>query len=163
MAIIEKIFEMMAKATPRLAGVAFIVSISLLIAPAKFASIIPVDTLRKNHRETIGIVLLISSAFLLVEFIVYLKKKLIAWKNRRGHISFLKNLMDDEKELLSEFVIKGRTTVAREMSGGLVGGLEAKGIIFRSSSIGVIGDVFPYNIQPWALRYLKKHKSLLQR
>ncbi len=45
---------------------------------------------------------------------------------------------------------------------GLAGGLEAKGILFRSSNFGDPLYGFSHNLQPWARDYLKKHPELLK-
>lgn len=129
--------------------------------PSRLASIIAVDVLRKNHKDKLGLALLLSFAFLLVEFIIYLKKELIKWRIPKTLIAHLKNLTKEEKEILSEYVNEGKATVPMEITDGVRGGLEAKNIIFRSSNMGMFGMLFSYNIQPWALEYLKKHKKLL--
>jgi len=46
------------------------------------------------------------------------------------------------------------------MADGRVGGLEAEGIIFRSSNVGNI-ESWAYNLQPWAWDYLSAHPELL--
>ncbi|MBU2802589.1 hypothetical protein HFV02_10085, partial [Acidithiobacillus caldus] len=44
---------------------------------------------------------------------------------------------------------------------GVVGGLVAEEIIYRSSSMGQFGAYFSYNIQPWAWDYLRKNPHLI--
>lgn len=161
--MIGKIIELLAKITPRLAGAIFVFSTSLLVMPKWLASILSVDTFRNNRRDAIGLAFLLSFAFLVVEFIIYLERKLKQRRLKYAQYSIFRNLTKEEKEMLSRYVILEEATLAMPMADGVKGGLEAKGIIYRSSPIGFCAPevMFSYNIQPWALEYLRKHKDLL--
>lgn len=47
------------------------------------------------------------------------------------------------------------------MADGVVGGLEAQRILYRSSNVGDL-DEWAYNIQPWAWEHLKSSPGLLE-
>ena len=82
--------------------------------------------------------------------------------NARQLASNLHELSPPERECLALFVESDSTTHSFHISDGVIGGLVAKGILFRSSNAGHPGSLsFDYNVQPWAWRYLKKHRDLL--
>lgn len=71
-------------------------------------------------------------------------------------------LSEPEKEILRGYVHNSTTTLYFPMSDGVVGGLEAQRILYRSSNIGHL-DEWAYNIQPWAWEYLNDHPELLDK
>jgi hypothetical protein len=75
--------------------------------------------------------------------------------------SELNNLSLEEKAVLASYIAHNTKTIHLGMNSGLAGGLEAAGIIFRSSNIGSMGTGIAYNIQPWAWDYLREHPELL--
>jgi len=75
---------------------------------------------------------------------------------------YLRNLSSNEKEVLNEYVNSNTTTQLFECTNGTVLGLEYKGILFQASINSDNGYFYPYNIQPWALNYLKRNKQLLK-
>ena len=75
---------------------------------------------------------------------------------------WLHGLSEPEKQVLRQFLHNETTTRQLPMSDGVVGGLEAKGILVRSSPLGSTHFTFAYNIQPWAWEYLNSQPNLLE-
>ena len=77
---------------------------------------------------------------------------------------FLSSLSGDEKKAIIRYTAEDVSTVHFSLSGGIANALEAKGILTRTSSIGVAGsgDMFPFTIQPLALEVLGKRPELLK-
>ena len=79
-------------------------------------------------------------------------------KNQRA---CLRSLTPEEKGFLVPFIFDNEATRYASMESGVVGGLLAQGIIYRSSSVGTSSFTFPYNLQSWARRELAKQRWLL--
>ena len=77
-------------------------------------------------------------------------------------IPHLKQLTNDEKNILNGYIGKGTKTQRLPLGSGVVGELESKFIIRKGSSYSSSNDHWHYNIQPWAWEYLNKHKGLLK-
>lgn len=80
-------------------------------------------------------------------------------KKRREYID---NLTELEILYLLPYVV-GETTITFSMMDGVRGGLEAKDIIYRAANVGSKIEGFAYNIQPWALDYLRRHPETYER
>ena len=77
------------------------------------------------------------------------------------HTKQLKTLSSTEKKVLKKYFDQDTQSLQLGSMDGIAGGLVAKNILFRSSSLGTADAYFAYNIQPWAWVYLKKHPELL--
>jgi Super-infection exclusion protein B len=80
-------------------------------------------------------------------------------KARRRH---LQNLTEPEKVVLREYLHCGTKTASWDMQDGVVHGLEAYRILFRSSTIGNVFSGFPYNMHDDVWDYLKEHPELIR-
>ena len=76
-------------------------------------------------------------------------------------IRYLRELSREEKCVLSPYVFGDATSQPFAIQDGAVGGLVAKGILYRASNFGSYSAEFAFNIQPWAFTYLKAHTQLL--
>ena len=74
---------------------------------------------------------------------------------------YLKNLTDDEKETIRPYIFENKRTQHFSMGEGTAESLVAKKILYRSSTLGVALDIFPYSIQDIAFNYLVKNPNLL--
>lgn len=81
-------------------------------------------------------------------------------KQQQRLISFLHSLTPDEKAALRPYIEEEKTSLSFTLNDGIAGGLEARGIIYRSAHAST-SMFFPYNLQPWAREYLKEHPHLL--
>ncbi len=68
-----------------------------------------------------------------------------------------------EKEILARYISEDTTTIAFEMRDGIVNGLIAKGILYRSSQgSNPMSYDFDTNIQNWVWDYIKNHPEFLK-
>ncbi len=76
---------------------------------------------------------------------------------------FLKQLTNDEKEILKFYLTENKRTQYIPMSNGVINGLCSKNLVYCSSNIGTPGSYnFPYNIQDIAFNILKIHPEYLE-
>ncbi|RZF20652.1 hypothetical protein DAY19_11750 [Halobacteriovorax vibrionivorans] len=102
---------------------------------------------------------------LAVEIIIQCKYKFKNISLKKKLTGYLKTLSDEEKELLKEFIYGNTKSKSFLLNSGVVQGLVAHKIIYRSGSIStnvtIRGPYFEFNIQPWAWQYLNKNPHLL--
>ena len=148
----------------------YLLPISLFTGIALFASPQLLDTLGmsdvvEKYRPYIGFVFLLFSVLLVSSGLVavlefaaheFLDRLLMRQRRRR-----LRRLTKPEKEVLRGYINDGTRTRYLRISDGVVGGLVAEGILYRSTTLSKSGDYFAYNIQPWAWEYLNSHPGLV--
>ena len=83
------------------------------------------------------------------------RRKLKSWHNQ------MVDLSPPEKLVLREYIENKETTRYFEISNGIVNGLVAKKILYCASNIGAYYKSFPFNLQPWAWKYLNEHPEIL--
>jgi hypothetical protein len=82
---------------------------------------------------------------------------------KRNTTNFLKQLINDEKEILKIYMDENRRSSFFPLSNGTVSGLVCKHILYRSSIIGVSADYdFSFNIQDIAFDILRQHPEYLE-
>jgi hypothetical protein len=144
---------------------AFIASGLLLFLPDAIAQQIGIAAFRQIWRGDIGVVLIASIALLASSVISTISQSIgNRLDNRhlqRSILKILRMLTKDEKLFLRSFITEDLTTRYAAINDGIVGGLYAKGIIFRSSNIGSSSLNFPYNLQPISLKILSENRDLL--
>lgn len=138
--------------TLRAAVIFFAVSGSLLFTPTNFIATLGLLELVSSNRPAIGLLFLLSAATLGAEFLVAFYKLAVAQRKKKKYGKFvreqLSNLSADEKSVLRTYIDEDVSTRHFSMSQGL----EGKGILSRSSNLGVpgSGDHFPFLLQPEA-------------
>ena len=121
----------------------------------------------ESYKPILLVAILLGIATIIVNIVFrfkdYIGNKIKVWREDRGRREILDALSKDEKQFLSRY-IENDTSVQRDnYSRGIGNGLQAKGIVFRTSSVAAQGtESFPYTIQPWALNMLKKNSKYLQ-
>lgn len=143
---------------------AFVISIIswvLLLIPLPFQQFISIDTITQKYRSYIGL----CAVFFTVYFLLILiyecgARKIKNFRIERAIIGRLKNLSNDEKEILIPYIRQRVRTQYHSIDNGVANGLEAKHVLYQASSVGNGG--FPYNIQDIAYDYLLKHPQLLE-
>ncbi len=75
---------------------------------------------------------------------------------------YLHRLAPDEKVILGQFLEAGGSSQVFNIADGRVASLEAKGILFRLTTIALVNGAFYYSLQPWALDYVKEHPKLVK-
>ena len=137
----------------------------LLFAPDKFIQRIGVLELTQNHRPVLGVTLVVSASICFVSIggagATLLKKWWGTRKFYRRAMKRLHCLNEDEKQILRFYLVENTRANSLRIDDGVVQGLVAEGIIYRSTSVGYMTDGFAHNIRDFAWDYLKKHQSLL--
>ena len=136
----------------------------ILFAPEQLSGTLGIDQFRKDCRFWIGVVFISSWCYLVAHSIWWGRGSLIAWRKTRHakqvREQYLQELTPAEKKCLQPYIRQEKNTRHFDCTNGIVGGLHAKGILFRSSNMMEI-DKMPYNLQPWARKYLTVHPQLL--
>ena len=70
-------------------------------------------------------------------------------------------LTPEEKGYLVSYIEGQQNTIYVGLDDGIMGGLTAKGITYRSSNMGDLLNGVAFNLQPWARSYLEENRYLL--
>jgi hypothetical protein len=136
----------------------------LLTSPESLLVTLGLSEFTNSYRPWMGLTTLTAWFVLATTLLCWLGKTVIAsWKSHRRQcvrIRHLRELTTEEKVLLRPYIADGENSRIAGLGDGVTGGLAAKGILFRATNVAPWGD-FPYNLQPWARRYLTKHPELL--
>jgi hypothetical protein len=153
------------KLSPRYLLLICILTGFVAFAPPTWLSIFWITGLVSSYRPWFGLAFLLSAALLassaLIATCEWLKGKYRERATRKYRHRRLRQLTEDEKAILRGYVEGQTKTQYLAMSNGTVGQFVAEKILFRASSLGSVADYFPYNIQPWAWKYLNEHPELL--
>jgi len=142
----------------------------LLALPDSLLETFYVKELRDNQTEVIGSIALVCLFIAFCGLAYYVgvwlfglgKGKYRARKREENEIEVLKQLTPVECTYLANYIFKETQTAYFAPSDGVVGGLESKGVLYRSSNLGRVHK-FAYNIQPWAYEQLSKNPQLLRK
>lgn len=114
----------------------------------------------------------LPSVFILTIFLIgtligkpiydYFKNKYTGYITKQNMQGFLKQLTNDEKELLQKYLTENKRTQYIDISDGVVNGLVAKKLVYRASSVGGYMTSFAYNIQDIAFNILKENPKYLK-
>jgi hypothetical protein len=119
----------------------------------------------QHNRAILGMALIVTSALFLVGLAADIWRWFKGWRARRKFRSQVRQrlhaLTEDEKQILRFYIAKQTRANFLRIDDGVVRGLEAKGIIYRSSTMGDVFEGFAYNLSDTAWEYLNKHQSLL--
>ena len=136
----------------------------VLFAPPGMLDRLGLAQAATTYRLYFGVVFLLFTILLLTSVLASIYDALIGWRGQRRKTKdmqqTLHRLSEPEKEVLCGYIQGQTTTQYLDMSDGVVGGLEAQRIIYKSSNIGD-PESWAYNIQPWAWNYLNDHPKLL--
>jgi hypothetical protein len=142
-----------------------VASALLLFLPAPTIGQLGVESLLREYRAYIGGAFIVSCSYLAAHLLAgaaaLLKTRFTARARKRQQMQWLRELTPDEKALLIPFVRDQRASRNFSIDNGVVGGLVAKRILFRSSNMGDLVRGFPYNLQPWAREVLNENPTLL--
>ncbi len=145
-------------------GVAIAMSL-IIFLPEPVVLKLGIFEFRETNKGFIGWAFILTysylAALLLWEIKNYLKSKYIKHHVTKKYQSKLHELTSLEKGYLSEFM-SGENTLHLEMEDGVIGGLSAKEIVYRSSDVFDPIEGIPYNLQPWARKYLEQNPILLE-
>lgn len=86
----------------------------------------------------------------------WLQRRLMKYRKQRLH-----ELTPEEQAVLAFYLANNTRTQSLSFTDGVTRELEAHDIIGRASQVSQMYMTFPYNIQPWAWKYLHEHPELL--
>lgn len=138
----------------------------VLFLPDPFAGYLGITEFRDTYRIWVGVLFLLAVAALLSNALWLFgrsaKSRFSTWRLLRAARRSLSSLTNEEKEILREFVMSGKASVTKEISGGAINLLANKQIVSRASTVSVIGTKWNYVLHPWARSYLEKNRHLLE-
>lgn len=138
----------------------------LLFAPVGVLKRLALSEIIAEKRAWLALAFVIALAFIISAILARLWAIVagpIRWRlfQERGYVRRLRDLSSAEREHLAQYLLNDTKTVHSHFGDGVTGGLEAAEIIFRSSTIGSPAMTFPYNIQPWAWKALRRNPELV--
>jgi hypothetical protein len=158
--ILEKLFDIKKIPTKFI----FVICLSsglILFVPNNFLTKLNLTDFLKDYGKYIGIIFLISSAFLIVTLLNYIgsliKRIQMTKRIANSIVNDIKCLNINEKALLREFYINDKQTLQMPLDNDTVVGLINKHIIYQASSTGFTyshGAYFPYSMTDIALKNL---------
>jgi hypothetical protein len=167
------LFSSLRQSTPALlAGIALSCAI-LLFTPEVIISALGLFEFRETYHSFLGGGLVVSGSVLFAHGIARLAASargcIARWQAGRQHARRIEagkrallSLTPDEKAYLVPYIVHEETTCYYQLEDGVVGSLEAKGIIYRASNVGRALTGFAYNLQPWARDHLIANPKLLE-
>ena len=148
-----------------LMGIAFF-SFIAIIAPATLLNSMGLLAYRDDNVHWLWLALLASGCFLasrsLFWFFPIFKNNLNSWVVICRGKKRLNILSEKEKEILSYYFDNNNRSQTLSLMSGYVTGLIHEKILYRATEITEEVDIYDFNIQPWARKYLKKHPKLLK-
>lgn len=161
---IKQLFEAVKLGPRHLVAVALVLGF-VLFAPADLAQRLGIVDVAKDYRPGIGIGFLLCCALLAVNAAHWAQVKtrelLYGRKFKRELDQRLRTLTEDEKQILRYYIaLETRANVLR-LADGVVQGLAASGVIFRSAEVGSFVEGFAFNINEIAWQALHKEPELL--
>lgn len=144
------------------AFLAMLISWVFILLPINIIEYLLIDDMINEYRPIIGLTAIFSTTYFWGIVLFEYARKKIREKLDVYHIKkWLKKLSDDEKYTLVKYISKNNRSEVFAMSNGVVGGLVAKGILYRASDVSHSREYFSYNIQDIAFEYLRKNPKLL--
>ena len=139
----------------------------LLAAPSPIARTAGLEAFRETNRARLGMVLVAGGSLFLAGVGLWCVMQVVdAAGSRRvsqGLEFHLRQLTAKEKGHLKPYLVAKDASLSFAIDDGVAHGLVGKGIIYPAGGMATLRtEKQPYNIQPWALRYLKKNRSLLE-
>lgn len=130
------------------------------IAQSKYLiDLFQIADLLKIYLPYISILTIILISFILGTPVYDISKNYyIGYCNKKNIESYLKQLTEDEKNILRVYINETKRSHPFHISDGIVAGLINKNILYRATFTGIPGSHnFPYNIQDIAYNILRSH------
>lgn len=137
----------------------------LLFGPSWIVQDLGVGQFVSRYKWAIGIGFILTFIGIMVALLSLAGRYIYAYvSNRfwlRSKVKRLHDLTPQEKQILRFFLVHNTRSCLLNIADGVVSGLVADKIIYRSANISRGGTEFSHNIQPWAWDYLRKKPNLL--
>lgn len=154
------------KLAPRYLIAVALISGVLLFLSESWLERIGLDVFAKVNRQWLGLTFLISITLWGVAVISdcwgWFSNKLFQRKYEQHIIRKLHELTEDEKQILRYYVAKNTRANMLKVDDGVVQGLVADHIIYRSASMGNILEGFAHNITDFVWDYIHANLDVLQ-
>jgi hypothetical protein len=168
MELISTVLSAIKEAGPKMYTAAFFGSLALVLAPPHYLAALGLTDFKREYGMAIGATLLVSGSLLLAHLLFALTRPFKRFSaERRFNASIkqtLRELTDEEKEFLRGYIRDGENTLYASIYDGVANGLVAKNITYRASNLSVPGSPglkFPFNLQPYARKFLGRTPELL--
>ena len=149
---------------PYLLSFGFVLGL-LIFGPGWIARDLGVNQVVSQYRWALGIGFIITFIAIMAALLSLAERHIIDYvSNRlwlRRKAKRMHDLTPQEKQILRVFFENNTRSCSLNVANGVVGGLVAEEIIYRSANISQGGTVFSHNIQPWAWDYLRKNPHLI--
>lgn len=153
------------KLSPRYLAAVVLATAALLFLPASSLEHLGLPAFAQTHRQWLGLAFLASSSICCAAVGAVAWNQVDSVYRRRGArkrlIQRLQTLTEDEKEILRYYYAEGTRSNTLKTDDGVVQGLVAVGIIYRSASLGNILEGFAHNISDVAWEYIQSHPDTL--
>jgi membrane protein implicated in regulation of membrane protease activity len=154
------------KLAPRYIVTIAVIAGLLLFLPSGWLKLIGVEAFAQANRQWLGLTFLISTIIWLVAVVAALwawaKGQWQARKVQQHVIRRLQSLTEDEKQILRYYYTKGTRANTLKVDDGVVQGLVASRIIYRSASMGNLVEGFAHNITDLAWDYIHQNPAVLE-
>jgi hypothetical protein len=159
---LSKVTEWIKLNTKQWLAIALTTGVLLFVNPTSFADI-GLESFVLQYKQWIGLMFLISGTFLVSPLIIQIIETIKEWIKKKIKLAHMKDRLNDltpeEKQILLGYILPNTRTQVLSYRDGVVSGLKHENIIYQSTTIGDILEGFPYNIQSWAWRYLRKNQN----
>lgn len=137
----------------------------VLWGPEWFVSGLGLGQFIDTYRMYLGVVFLLFLAATLPTPVNWVAskglEKIKGHRHKAAREARLHDLSGDEKEVLRYYIKNNTRTQTLDLADGVAPALESARIIYRASSVSQGYTDFAYNIQQWALDYLREHPEVL--
>ncbi|MDM0118904.1 superinfection exclusion B family protein [Variovorax arabinosiphilus] len=159
-AIVEAI-----KLAPRYLAPVGMVAGLLLFLPEQYLQVLGITQLAEDYRPILGLTFLFCLAVVAIAVLKFIASGPLSlyyrWRRKRYLKDRLSRLTEDEKQILRFYISKQTRTNVLRVDDGVVQGLVADRIIFRSANMGNVIEGFAHNIADGAWQVLNEDHSLL--
>ena len=154
------------KLTPRYLISLIIITGVLLFSTDIFLQKIGVSTFVSEYRQWLGLTFIIAGVLWGVYIVAtcwsWISGKLFLRDIKQKIIQKLSTLTEDEKQILRYYFVNNTRANVLNVGDGVVQGLVANHIIYRSASVGSLVEGFAHNITDIAWDYIHSHPDILQ-
>lgn len=153
------------KLAPRYLVAVSIVAGALLFFPISWLEKIGLQDFASEYRQWLGFAFLVSATLWVVGIALSawnaITDRLFRRSVRQHVMRRLSSLTEDEKQILRYYIAKDTRANMLKVDDGVVQGLVADRIIYRSASIGHMVEGFAHNITDFAWDHLHANPKLL--
>jgi hypothetical protein len=146
--------------TALIVALLFAVSVTLF-SPESLAKILALDGFRVNYRIVLGPTWLLLASIAGAKIILYFAKGVARRNALLARQKQLHELTPEERGYLVPFIGQEENAIYVDMTDGVAGGMCRKGILYKATNSFDLLIGVPFNLQPWARKYLIEHPELL--